>query len=232
VGDENGIAAGDVLDLVNGITTSASIVSAGVGPGTPTVLHYAPRGTALDRVPATFYAVPETAAEYAVDAGATDDFLAIVLGRIERHYGLGGFAGDFTSSFESFLQSVDSDSVTAGVQPYKDPTGNPILTLAATHWFGPAATWPKELPNHPYIEFWHRLDTALQARAITGMGPEILGDAAWRGLFTNGRLAENPSIRIRVQTSSHLTVQRVSVDQAGAARPANAPGDIGAIEAR
>lgn len=231
-GDENGVAAGEVLDLVNGITTSPTIFSAGVGAGTPTVLHYVPRGTALDRVPAAFYAVPETAAEYSADAGATDNFLAIVLGRIERHYGLAGFASDFTSSFESFLQSVDSDSATAGVQPYKDPTGTPILTLAATHWFGPAATWPKELPNHPYIEFWHRLDTALQARAIPGMGPEMLGDAAWRNLFTTGRLAENPSIRIRVQTSSHLTVQRVSVDQAGTARPANAPGDIGAIEAR
>jgi hypothetical protein len=232
VGDENGVAAGDVLDLVNGVTVSPLIASVGVGAGSPAVLHYAPRGTALDQVPAKVYSVPETAAEYAVAAGGTDDFLAIVLARIERHYGLAGFAAQFTSAFEAFLQSVDSDTATAGVQPYKDPSGNPILTLSGTHWFGPAATWPKELPNYPYIEFWHRLDSALQARAIPGMGPEVLGDAAWRSLFTNGYLTENPNIRISVQTSSRLTVQRVSVDQLGVARPANAPGDIGAIEAR
>ena len=232
VGDEQGIGAGDVLDLVNGITLSPSIVSVGAGAGGPAVLHYAPRGTALDQVPAKVYSVPETAAEYTVATGGTDNFLAIVLGRIEHRYGLAGFASEFTSSFEAFLQSVDSDAATAGVQPYTDPSGNPILTLSATHWFGPAATWPKELQNYPYIEFWHRLDSALQAKAIPGMGPEILGDAAWRSLFTTGLLTENTNIRISVQTSSRLTVQRVSVDQLGVARPANAPGDIGAIEAR
>jgi hypothetical protein len=231
-GDVDGVGAADVLDLVNGVTSSATIVSAGVGAGSPVVLHYAPRGSALDQVPAARYSVPETVAEYEVGTGKTDNFLAIMLGRLQSHYGLAGFASEFTTAFESFLQTVDTDAATAGIQPYKDPSGDPILTLAATQWFGPAATWPKELPNHPYIEFWHRLDAALQAKAIPGMGPEGLDDEAWRELFTSGRLAENPDIRIRVQTTSNLQVQRESLDQLGAARPANAPGDIGAIEVR
>ena len=50
-------------------------------------------------------------------------------------------------------------------------------------------------------------------------------------LFTSGALAENPGIRMTVSTGPRLTVQRLSVDQLGTARPANGLGDIGAIEA-
>ena len=62
------------------------------------------------------------------------------------------------------------------------------------------------------------------------LGPELLGDQAWRALFSSGYLAENPRTRISVRTEPRLTVQRESTDQRGVARPANAPSDIGAIE--
>lgn len=63
------------------------------------------------------------------------------------------------------------------------------------------------------------------------MGAELLGDAPWRTLFTTGALAENPGIRMTVSTGPRLVVQRQSVDQLRAARPASGLGDIGAIEA-
>ena len=108
-------------------------------PGAPAVLHYAPRGTALDRVPNDAYTVPETFAQYEIAQGAEDDFLEILLDRIESHYGLPGFAGACTSAFEDYLQTVDADEDEPGVQPYVDPDNNPILTVADTDWFGPAS---------------------------------------------------------------------------------------------
>jgi len=223
---------GDVLNLATGVTLSPSILSAGVGRGTSAVLYYDPAGSALDQVPASQYSVQETLADYTVDSGGIDNFLEIVLSRIESRYGLTGFASSFTADFETFLRNVDLDTATPGLQPYLDPSGRPILTIADTHFFGPEQTWPRELYNHPYIEFWHRLDAALLARTIPGMGPELLGDAAWRSLFSSGNLAENPRIQISVSTSPRLSVQRLSVDQRGTARAPGAPGDIGAIELR
>ena len=78
-------------------------------------------------------------------------------------------------------------AATPGAQPYTSPAGVPILTLAATRFFGPAETWPQELENYPYIEFWHRLDAALAAAAIPGMGPELLGDVAVAGAVLDRR---------------------------------------------
>lgn len=230
VGDQDGIAAASVLDLAGGITYSPSILSVGVGAGTPVPLYYRPAGSALGQVPAASYSVSETLADYLVESGGTDNFLAIMLNRLENRYSLPGFASQYTADFEAYLQSADSDPATPGIQPYLDPSGNPILTLAATRFFGPAQTWPRELANHPYILFWHRLDPALQARAIPGMGPELLGDLAWRTLFSSGYLAENARIRMDVSTSPRLQVQRLGVDQLGTGRPANGPGDVGAIE--
>lgn len=230
-GDQDGVAAPEVLDLTGGVVHSTWIPSVGIGADEFAVLHYSPRGSALAQVPASRYEIAETLAEYAISSGAIDDFLGIVLARIESRYALPGFAAAFTTDFETFLRSADSDLGAAGVQPYRTPSGNPILTLAATQFFGPGETWPKQLENHPYIEFWHRLDTALAAAAIPGMGPELLGDEAWQTLFTSGALTENPGIRMTVSTGPRLTVQRFSVDQLGTARPAGSPGDIGAIEA-
>lgn len=228
-GDEDGVHLADVLNLGSGITRSGTILSAGIDAPNPAVLHYNPRGNALDQVPTAPYSVSATNAEYAIQAGATNDFLAIILARIGNHYGLANFASEFTTDFEQFLASVDSDTKTAGVQPYKDPSGTPILTLPATQWFGPAATWPQELPNHPYIHFWHRLDTALLAKNIPGTGQELLGDAAWTALFSSGRLAENRAINMSVWTTGYGVVSE-TLDQLGTARPANTRGDIGARE--
>lgn len=230
-GDASGVSLADVVNLASGVATSADIVSAGTDAGEHAVLHYAPAGASLDQVPAGKYSLSETQADYTA-TGGVDDFLAILLRRIEQHYALPGFAAAFQADFESFLASADTDAAVAGNQPYLDPVGQPILTLAATHWFGPAATWPKELPNYPYIEFWHRLDAALAALPVAGMGPELLGDSAWRALFTSGMLAEDPSIRISVSTRSRLNVQRLPTDQLGTARPSAAHADIGAVELR
>ena len=229
-GDEDGVELSDVVDLVGGITRSTSIMSAGSDAGNLAVLHYAPRGSALGQVPWSSYNVNETLAEYTVSGGSTDNFLAIVLDRLENRYALPGFAAGFRADFEAFLQSVDTDTTLPGNQPYLAPSGSPILTLAATRWFGPAQTWPQELENHPYIEFWHRLDAALAAADIPGMGPELLGDQAWRSLFTNGSLAENPGIRVSINTQPRLAVQPLRTDQLGRARPTNSPADVGAIE--
>jgi hypothetical protein len=229
-GDLNNVYVADVLDLAGGITYSDSILSAGVDAPNPAVLCYDPQGAALNQIPDAPYSVYETFGEYSVKSGGTDNFPAIMLDRLEARYGLTGFADDFKADFETFLQTVDIDAATAGNQPYTDPEGNPILTLADTLWFGPAATWPMELPNYPYIEFWHRLDDALLDENIPGMGPEALGDDAWNALFSSGPLAENSDITITVTSRTVTGVSMMEDDQLGNPRPANISGDIGAIE--
>jgi hypothetical protein len=230
VGDQTGMALTDVIDLVTGITTDPVIPSVGVASGEPVPLHYRPAGTALDQVPASSYRVDDVLAEYEVTSGAQDNFLSIVLGRIEQQYGLTGFASAFQTEFEAFLQSVDIDTGTPGLQPYRDTGGNAILTLAATQFFGPAQTWPRELYNHPYIEFWHRLDAALAEAAIPGMGQEGLGDEAWRSLFETGALVENPLLRTIVWVERGPTISRLAADQLGVTRNPEAQADIGAME--
>jgi hypothetical protein len=229
-GDAAGVALGDVVDVA-AVATDPTFPSAGVAAGGPTVLYYEPRGTALGQVPAYAYTVDETIAEYSLSAEATDTFLAVLLERLERHFGLEGYAAAFQADFEAFLQSADTDAAVAGAQPYRDPDGRPITTLAATQFFGPAQTWPREFANHPYIEFWHRLDAAL-AQAAPAVGPEGLGDDEWRALFQSGALAENPGIRMTVETRSAFEATRAAEDQRGTARPAGEPGDVGAIELR
>jgi hypothetical protein len=228
VGDQTGIALADVVDLAAGITTDPAIPSVGVAAGDAVPLHYRPTGTALDQVPASSYRVDNVLAEYEVASGAQDDFLSIVLGRLEQHYGLAGFASTFQGEFETFLQAADIDTGTPGLQPYRDPDGNPILTLSATRFFGPAQTWPRELYNHPYIEFWHRLDAALAA--IPGMGQEGLADEAWAALFETGLLVENPLLRTIVWVERGPTISRLASDQLGMARSPGVQADIGALE--
>jgi hypothetical protein len=233
-GDEDGVKLAEVINLISGITQSETILSAGVDAQNPVVLHYKPKGNALDQVPPSSYVVHETYAEYSVEPGSTNDFLKIILQRIEDEYSLNSpssdFSDDFTHDFEYFLEyEVDIDENTPGLQPYTDPEGVPIITLAATQWFGPEKTWPKELPNYPYIEFWHRLDAALHAENIPGMGPEVLGDNAWNALFSSGALAENPAITMFVWRHE-FDVLMEAVDQLGHQRLANTLGDIGAIE--
>ena len=229
-GDAEVASHAEVLDLGGGMATAPQVLSVGVAAGSATVLHYAPRGSALDQVPAAAYDLSETWGQYQVAAGGRDDFLSIVLTRLESVYALSGLSRDFSDSFEAFLRSVDADATTAGVRPYTDPAGQPILSLADTRFFGPAATWPREQSNQPWVEFWHRLDSELLARQSAGAGPGPLADAAWRGLFASGTLAENPSIQVSMQTRPRLRIQREATDQFRVPRPAEAPADIGAIE--
>lgn len=231
-GDEDGVDVAEVLNLASGVTHSSSILSAGVDAGEPVVLHYEPHGSALDQIPTSRYDVSEVVAEYEVASGYDDDFLAVTLDRVEAHYGLDGFALDFTMDFEAFLQSVDLDPETPEAEPYLDPSGNPIVTLADTQWFGPRVTWPAELWNHPYIHFWHRLDAALLASDIPRMGPEVLGDDEWMALFTLGPLPEAPHLSMFMSEYAVPGFSALAVDQLGNARPDNELCDIGAIEKR
>ncbi len=229
-GDQDGVNLADVLDLTNGITRSADILSVGADAPARAVLHYTPKGDAIEQVPPSTYSLNKTRAEYALSPGATNNFLEIILARIEDQYSLPSFASSFTTNFEAFLATVDSDNIqTNGVQPYTDTNGVPILTLAAAQWFNSSAIWPSQLCNYPYIEFWHQLDTALEAENITGMGPELLGDDAWQALFDPGYLTENTNINFSIWTVTY-DAQPSAKDQAGAARPVNGLGDIGAIE--
>jgi hypothetical protein len=230
VDDMDGLDVDEVVDRTSGITRSPTIRSVGADASDFAILHYAPWDLARDQVSPTNYLVSEVFAEYAVASGGVDDFLAILLERIEAHFSLAGFASDFTFDFETFLQSVDLDEDVLGNQPYTDPSGNPILTLADAHWFGPGTTWPKELVNYPYIEFWHRLDEALLAENLPEVGPETIGDALWETLFLPGQLVENPAIQFRLARQNRFSVLLELADQLGATRPANGLGDVGAIE--
>jgi hypothetical protein len=231
-GDEYGVHLPDVLNFSSGITHSDTILSEGVDAPDPVVLHYQPKGNALDKVPASGYWITAIYAQYDIQEGETNDFLEIILQRIEDEYitsPTGDFSDEFTSDFEDFLASVDLDPDTEGLQPYTDPDGSAITTLAATQWFGPARTWPKELYNYPYIEFWHRLDAALDAESIPGMGPELLGEDAWITLFATGYLVENSNIYMQMYPY-YFDVDVEVEDQNGISRPANVLSDIGAIE--
>jgi hypothetical protein len=228
-GDVDGVAVGDVLNLTTGVITSPDIQSLGVNAGNPIVLYYQPAGSALNQVPAEDYLVNEIYAEYQLLSGGTDNFLEIFLGRVESTYSLNQFAATFVDDFELFLNTVDTDADLAGLQPYISPGGDAILTLADTLWFGPAQTWPSELSNYPYIEFWHRLDIALESENISGMGPELLNGFAWASLFSSGELNENPSLVMSI-IPAELLVSPVANDQLETKRPTLTLADIGAIE--
>ena len=228
-GDMDGVDIGEVLNLATGITRSDIIVSAGVDAGNWVPLYYEPMGEAVDQVPSGTYSIQRIYAEYKVNQGA-DNFLPIFLSRVESHYDITGFAAAYAAGFELFLSTADSDTKTDGIQPYTDPDGNPILTLADTLFFGPAETWPRESYNYPYIKFWHRFDEALAAEAGTGLGTALINDLEWDDLFSSGPLAENPYIVMKITSASVSNVGPQPVDQTGTVRPSGASCDIGAIE--
>ena len=227
-GDVDGVTLSTVVDLAGGPRTIAPILSQGVDAGSPAVLSYAPIGNAVDQIPVTPYEVTETKAEYFLAYDGNNDFLSIVLGRIAGTYAPVDFQTTFTTDFNNFLTSVDLEPETPGNQLYQDPDGNDIDTLAKALWFGPAVTWPKELHNYPYIEFWHRLDAALKVSGI-GLGQELLGDTQWAAMFRTGHLTENNDIMMTVETDRYL-VAIEDLDQLDNLRPNNSLGDIGAIE--
>jgi hypothetical protein len=227
--DRDGIVLADVLSLPYGITKSEDIPSAGVSAPNPAILHYLPTGSAIDQISPQIYSIQKRYAEYTVAEGATNDFLHILLGRLESLYPLPNLRASFTTDFETFLASIDIDDTTDGNQPYTSPEGPPILTLAETQWHGPADTWPSELSNYPYIEFWHRLDLALLSSNREEIGPEGLGDLSWQNLFTSGIIPENTNLTLNTWLEPQY-IQLSERDQVGESRPANEFGDIGAIE--
>ena len=125
-GDEEDLELDDLVNLSSGVTRSPTIRSVGVDAPDFAVLHYEPWDRARDQVPAGRYPVSEVFGEYSVAGGGVDDFLEIVLERLESDLGLVGFAMDFTLDFEAFLASVDTDENTPGNQPYESPDGVPI----------------------------------------------------------------------------------------------------------
>ncbi len=227
-GDADGVSLSDVINLTSGIAVSPHIISIGVFPQAPAVLYYQPLGDSLDKIPHQ-YSLENHYYDYEHNPAGTDNFLEILLLRLENYYNLEGFAHQATLDFENFLATVDTDEESEGNQPYQASDGTPVLTLEATRWYGPAATWPSEPVNFPYIEFYHFLDRALQQQSIAGMGPEILGEAAWNSLFLPGPLDENNDISI-YQTTEIKTVYKLQTDQLNKIRPLGEQADIGAIE--
>jgi len=198
-------------------------------------LHYPPAGSAVNMIPLS-YSVDEILAEYEVEVGKEDDFLEIFLARVEEHFGLSGFAAGFSAGFNNFLATHDANTDDNGEpdnepepDPYYDPEDNPILTVADTAFFGPAATWVKEPENFPLILFWHQFDAAI-AEAVPGIGDELIGDAQWDAIFDNGTLTENSFIDFTIRSVSVGSYDLLDQDQIGTPRPANDRGDIGAIE--
>jgi hypothetical protein len=228
LGDLDGVNITNILDLAEGIIYSPDILSVGVNASNSVPILYAPQGSAVDQVPVDPYSLQKVHAQYELEP-TSNNFLEIMLGRLEQHYGITNFANTFTADFETFLATADTDDTTEGNQPHLNPADTPILTLADSLWFGPSQIWPSKIFNYPYIEFWHRLDLALQNENIPGMGPELLGDDAWLALFDSGPLDENTSITF-ILTTENYSADPATVDQNGTARPLNSLSNIGAIE--
>jgi hypothetical protein len=232
VGDEDAVTPGDVL---GNATLSAYIPSFGVGADPLAVLHYEPRGSALDQVPGSSYYVTEVLGELVgpINEGRNHLLLPLMLARIQEVHGQPEFESEFRVFFEEYLQDVDPD--TDGPQVYYNCNGLVVDTLEQAFWCGPARTWPQEQYNHAYIEFWHHLDAALSgeidavnADQLAGLGPALIDHNAWTSLFGIGDVSHNGiTVRLNERTS---VVRPLETDQLGTRRPANLGGDIGAIE--
>lgn len=219
------MAVGDILETA---VPHAKILSKGVDEGNPAALWYPPEGDAVDAVPENGYSVTHTLAEidrfnYRVDSYKIHDFLSSVVSEVESQTDLNNFIDDF----EDYLGTVDTDGDTDGLQTYTNPQGGEILTLADTLWFGPATTWPSEEYNQAWIDFWHRLDTALEKYVGVenyDIGVEKLGNTFWSNFAYN-----NDKNNMKLITNDRVrAVEKADVDQLGVQR--NGDGDIGAIE--
>ena len=231
--DQDGVAMGDVLAAP---VVSTSINSAGVESNPFAVLYYEPRGSALDQVPTRNYNVTEILGELqgGANEGRNPFLMPLILDRIEAVYGQPGFASEFRSYYQGYLSDIDAE--TAGSQQYSNCNSATITTLEQAFWCGPARTWPAAEYNHAYIEFWHHLDRALaneipevSVDQIGDLGPALLNDNAWTSLFDLGTNFYN-GITVTLSETT-LGVDPLNADQLGNARPADGPGDIGAVEA-
>jgi len=230
-GDLCNVVLEDSVNMISGPVTIPYIISTGSNSGNPAVHYYNPGSSSQNQLPATPYLVDGFFAEYTINRDGTDNFLHIVLDKVENHYDSDlpeNFATDFETDFETFLQSVDSDPTTSLVaEPYKNPSGEDILTLEDTLFFGPAVSWPKKLENYPYMEFWYQLNSALKDEVPT-LGPEKLGDEVWDSMFDNGIIPDT-DITIKAWTSS-IAVSAEEGDQLGNDKTEEDYCDIGSIE--
>lgn len=230
--DIDGVVGAEVL---GDETRSAFIPSAGLESDPFAVLYYAPVGTALNQVPGDDYLLTEVLGELdgPENEGMTPLLLPLVLDRIEAIYAQVGFVSEFRDYFENYLADIDSD--TEGAQQYRNCDDVLINTLEQAFWCGPSQTWPQEEYNFAYIEFWHHLDRALAGEIaavnvdqITDLGPAVINDDVWTELLgASGGSFNGITVRLSERTSN---VSLLATDQLGQARPANALGDIGAIE--
>ena len=211
-----------------GYYTSKGILSTGVNSGNPTVLYYEPTAAASNKIPES-YTIDEYYLEYTIEAYATNNFLEVLIGRLELQYNIPGFQSSFITYFENFLASVDVDEELEGLQPYTTPWETPILTLADTQWFGPANTWPSETYNYSYIQFWHKLNQRLAEESSLSQNQKLLNDTIWTLLFPEGPLAENSAITMAISHEPEsITISQT--DQLDNDRPSGPLGDIGSIE--
>ena len=230
--DRDGVDPDDVLGEA---TVSAFIASAGVQSDPYAVLYYEPAGDALDQVPDGNYSVTEIIGDLdgLPNEGRNPLFLPLMLERIENHYGQVGFASDFRNYFQGYLSDIDPEM--AGAQHYLNCGSVTIGTLEQAYWCGPSQTWPAAEHNHAYIDFWHHLDLAL-ANEIAGvtvdqigdLGPALINDDAWVSLFGLGYNYFN-GITVFLAENT-LRVDALESDQLGNRNPADALGDIGAVE--
>jgi len=93
--------------------------------------------------------------------------------------------------------------------------------MTGVTWYGPSETWVTSPDNASWIKFWRDLD----ARIGTALGTAVLGDDFWAD-FPSGAF-DHVTVII---TRERQDVTPVLVDQLGAPRPEETPGDIGAIE--
>lgn len=135
VGDKDGSAAIDALDLTN-IHYHSSILSAGTDAGQPIILSYPPGLGSTDQIPTGQYTLNMVHAGYTGYGQPTDDFLNHLLDKLRTDHAdiLGD---DFGSEFSD---------------------------LTGTTWYGPAQTWPSDPANAAWITFWRNLDTDINGR--------------------------------------------------------------------
>lgn len=232
VNDADGVVFGDVL---GNALLSTVISSSGVETDPFAVLYYEPAGTALDQLPVGNYTVAEVIGELIgqQNEGRNPLLPALILDQFQAVYGQLNFEGEFRDYFEGYLSDIDPDE--AGAQQYGNCGDVTVDTLEQAYWCGPAETWPQMGYNHAYIDFWHHLDAALgnaiadvNVDQITNLGPALINDDVWTALFGLGNSDFN-GITVRL-TEETLAVDPLDTDQLGNTRPADALGDIGAVE--
>ena len=100
--------------------------------------------------------------------------------------------------------------------------GQGLGDLTGVTWYGPSRTWPSNPDNQAWIAAWRAIEEELAGR----LGAVGLGDDFW-ARFRSGPLGSHVSLTVSREV---LRYAAAAADQSGAARPAGAAADIGAIE--